>query len=191
MSHFLTNLWESHHILFSRNVMYQRWSVSSHRSNSLSLRFKAPIVVLTLSHISHITHLISSPSGDQESWSVLRCLFVGEEVKSKIKSKWKGENVASTLSYFCSVLSQTKPLPCSQLSRISQQAGRDISGFLSENIYISEILLGYVISRHWKDRPPPNIPIQERSFSSKPKPEPDWMRYMRPPYLPYDQRKVS
>jgi len=46
-------------------------------------------------------------------------------------------------------------------------------------------------SRHWKDRPPPNIPIQERSFSSKPKPEPDWMRYMRPPYMPYDQRKVQ
>ena len=69
--------------------MDQRWSVSSHRSNSLSLRFKAPIVVLTLSHISHITHLISSPSGDQDSWSVLGCLFVGEEVKVKLNQNEK------------------------------------------------------------------------------------------------------
>merc|ERR1712032_1706804 len=48
--------------------------------------------------------------------------------------------------------------------------------------------------RHWRHRPPPpsNIPkIHGRSFSTKHDQNTDWMQYLKPPYMKYDQKKVQ
>ena len=155
-----------------------------------ALRFKDLIVVLTLSQ--YITHLISAPSR-----TMITMVSVRKSVSwrgSKVQET--GESVAFSKCWFFFLdLSQTQPWPKLLLSRslICRLAGLSISGFLSENIYLSEILLKYFISRHWKDRPPPpsNIPILGRSFSTKHDGEPDWMRYLKPPYMLYDPKKVS